>query len=460
MAPSGQPARFSPQPGQTIRIGSSSYRFDRDEAVTAFPIVFKDGSGRRSEVYRLEKSGGGRFALKVFKERFREPDLQSTVQRMAPLRGLPGFRAAQRSVLLAGEPAVQQYPELLYAMLMPWIAGTSWGAILARAGARELYLRPGAALHLACQFLGVMEGLERIPATHTDVASGNVTLEAGDLSIEMLDLEDLFVAGVKDCGNRGTDGYVHPMGPMLSCPEGDRYATAVLAAEMVILAHPALAAEAAEDGYFKGNRALEPGPDRFRAAEPWLTSMAPEFAHCFRQAWYSSRLEGCPEIRVLRGEMAKARRRFPRGSGSLVIPLAGPNGGARSPRLVWAPPGSAPRDARPRPPSPAPAAASSPGGAKEAGSAKAASARGAGSSQGAGSAKEAGPSKGAGSARGAGSSSSFPFLSSSSSSWSSSPGGKFLRTHDAAVKAAVMGAAFWCLTLLAVVLVLLLVLHC
>lgn len=340
-AAGSSPMRFAPGPGETIELEGRSYTFDRDDAAPAFPSVFKDSSGRRAEIYRLVAGDGSRHALKVFRERFRDSELQNTVHKLALLRGLRGFRTAQRSILLETEPAVRRFPELRYAMLMPWLSTSTWSAILARAGAKQLFLRPAAAVYLAAHFLWVMEGLEYISGAHTDVASGNVTLDEHHLTIEMLDLEDLFFPGGTDCGNRGSPGYVHPAEPVVSCVAGDRYASAVLAAEMLILAHPALAAEAGEDGYFRGNRASSPGPDRFRAAEGWLERMAPEFARCFNQAWLSNSLEDCPRIHVLWDAMVQARRRMAR-HGPLLVPLsAGRRPSEGGPKVSWTGPGGA-----------------------------------------------------------------------------------------------------------------------
>ena len=333
-------SRFEPKPDQQIYIGSEKFRFEAARDVKAFKTVFMDASGRRSMVYRLANSRKNKYALKVFREKFRSPDLHSTAQRLIPLRKLPGFRVAERTVLLPQEPVVQMYPELAYSMLMPWIGGTTWRAILMRAGEGEIYLQPAAAVHLALHFLTVMRGLEHLPATHTDVAGGNVTIDVATLKIELLDLEDMFFPSGVDRGNRGATGYTHWSRPSLACPAGDRYATAVLAAEILAMAEPSLAIRAEEEGYFKGNQAVAPGPERFKHAEKHLTVLAPEFMDLFRQAWFSKSLADCPRIEALYDKMLMSAQRNSLGADPLLLTPQPSNHRPGIPNVNWISPGA------------------------------------------------------------------------------------------------------------------------
>ena len=120
-------SRFEPQPGDQITLKSGSY------AVMPHPaweeIAFGQ-EGRKAIVYQL-KSNGRLFAFKVFKTAFREPQLVDTCQGLSQLT-FPGLEVCMRQCLTRATagPLIAQYPELEYAILMPWIEGSTWFDIL------------------------------------------------------------------------------------------------------------------------------------------------------------------------------------------------------------------------------------------------------------------------------------------------------------------------------------------
>lgn len=293
--------KFDPQPGEALEL------FDRRFVVQPHPVnptyVFSS-DGQRGTVYQLrEAKTRETFALKVFKKRYQEPALAEGLARLDRLRDLPGMRAARRKILLPGDPPTLLIPELNYAVLMPWIQGKTWYDVLVSAWRDGIYLSQDSAVRLCEQFLSVMAGLEAAGVAHSDISPGNVTIEVENSGVQLLDLEDAYIPGSPPPRylNMGSAGYRHSSAGRISfwCPEGDRYAGAVLAAEMLVLAKHDLARDSTDQGFFSEDRTSETGRQRFARAMPWLYTLAPEFAEGFLRAWEAQELTDCPRLSEL-----------------------------------------------------------------------------------------------------------------------------------------------------------------
>src|SRR5205085_5597930 len=83
--------------------------------------------GRQAVVYQLV-SGEARVALKVFKPYYRLPGLVGLAKRLAPYATLPGLDVCERTVLTPQKNSdlLREYPDLTYAVLMPWMDGPTW----------------------------------------------------------------------------------------------------------------------------------------------------------------------------------------------------------------------------------------------------------------------------------------------------------------------------------------------
>ena len=132
---------FEPAVGDTLEIGGRTYRVAVHPNARGVPY---GQEGKAAVVYQLLGQGGPR-ALKVFKASFRVPVKGPLEERLADLTTLPGLQACRRVVLTPQKhPALlKQYPELLYAVLMPWVQGPTWQEVLQekRALSREDSLR-------------------------------------------------------------------------------------------------------------------------------------------------------------------------------------------------------------------------------------------------------------------------------------------------------------------------------
>ena len=67
-------ATFDPKPEQAIQIGGQTYTFVRHEHARAMNIVHAS-TGAKGTVYRLRDAQKGFYALKVFHEQWRIPQI-------------------------------------------------------------------------------------------------------------------------------------------------------------------------------------------------------------------------------------------------------------------------------------------------------------------------------------------------------------------------------------------------
>src|SRR4051794_12341911 len=118
---------FSPRVGDSLEILEVTYRFVRHPAVAAMPVVWSQ-SGRFADVYTLAADDRNWYALKVFRQAYRTPLLADVALQLNRYSDLPGLRACQRIVLTPDEYSdlIQQFPDLTYAALMPWVSGEPW----------------------------------------------------------------------------------------------------------------------------------------------------------------------------------------------------------------------------------------------------------------------------------------------------------------------------------------------
>jgi hypothetical protein len=300
--------RFEPRPNETVQLGEQAY------IVLPHPrakgLAFRSEASRATVFGLKRQTNGHRYALKVFKPRFRTPTLVGSVERLSSLANLPGMRAAKRVAIEPTDPLAQKHQDLAYSMLMPWIDGVTWFDLLARASRDGFTFDPQLACRLCDRFLAVIEGLEVFGAAHTDIAPGNVVLRFGreKEEVQLIDLEDIYVpqSDPPEIVGGGTPGYDHPLQEPTWCPEGDRYAAAIFAAEILLLSDSTIAGEASDTGLFAGNRDTKEGQERFNHSYSYLLSLSPAFAAMFETAWLSANLASCPTLTELRATLQPA----------------------------------------------------------------------------------------------------------------------------------------------------------
>lgn len=212
--------------------------------------------------------------------------------RLNLLSGSPGLQAARRAVLTCDDPVIHAYAGLEYAVLMPWIGGRTWWEYLQNSSGT---IGDGKrAFRVAARLLEVIAGFEERGIAHSDLCAANVIVDFDRCNVELIDLEDMYLPGVPEPAFRTTGqvGYQHPSGEITWNPAGDRFASAVLAAEVLLSATLELHLH---DGLFCGSNTLD-ARQRFMLADDLLGRWYPAFAEMFRQSWVSTTLSRSPPI--------------------------------------------------------------------------------------------------------------------------------------------------------------------
>jgi tRNA A-37 threonylcarbamoyl transferase component Bud32 len=306
--------RFEPKPNDIVALFGQKYYVQPHPFAAYMPYA---SEGRRAVVYQLRNAAGENYALKVFRKKFRNDSLLASINLLNRFATLEGMRAARRQVIAPTDNAARQCRDLQYAMLMQWVRGQTWYDVLIEARRTGTHLALPAAIHLCARFLNVMRGLEAAGIAHGDIAPGNVMVEVAAVDVQLIDLEDIYVPGesAPEQRNTGSTGYRHhsaEQGATTWCSAGDRYAAAVLAAEMLVLAEPQLARRATDEGYFVGHCQSSDGVERYNAAQGWLKKTAPDFATLFAQAWLSDSLAQCHKLAELHAAILPVALQTPR----------------------------------------------------------------------------------------------------------------------------------------------------
>jgi hypothetical protein len=284
-----------------LTINGVTYRVAEHPAAPGFPY---GQEGRAGIVYQLLPSptgraagGEGAAALKVFKPRFRSPALLTQAQRLAPFAALPGLAACQRTILSPTHhpDLLRQHPDLTYAALMPWIAGPTWLDVLLA----KQPLPAQQALALAHSLAETLTRMEEHGIAHCDLSAANLILPllAGGSGIALVDLEGLFAPGLSQPQtlSSGSAGYAHAQAAAgLWSPNADRFAGAVLLAEMLGWCAPEVTQAAWGESYFDPQE-MQQDSARYQALLAALQRhWGDAVARLFARAWHSETLADCP----------------------------------------------------------------------------------------------------------------------------------------------------------------------
>ena len=327
---------LKPRVGSELLISHVTYEFAPHPA--ARNLTYGQEGGR-AKVYQIVTSGSGRrYALKVFKEKFRNQEIVDSASRLRDYKALPGLKVCDRVVLLKmnNKDLIEEYPELSFAVLMPWMDGDTWHDIVSAAKPLER----GAGLVLASAMASVLAGLEREELAHCDVAGTNVVVAPGGQSVELVDVEEMFGSRWPMPSNIsfGTVGYTHPVARSKGFwgAHADRFAGAVILCEMLAWHHPDVRASKFESSYFSDGE-MGQDSERFQTLRRVLAKdRTPEMVKLLEQAWSSQTLAQCPSLADWRAVLQQAGVDHPKlpppKPKPPLPPRPVPSGGGRS---VW-----------------------------------------------------------------------------------------------------------------------------
>jgi WD40 repeat protein len=299
---------FRPNVHDELIIDGVAYRIAEHPAAPGFPY---GQEGRAGIVYCLQNPAtASKAALKVFRARFRTPALVSQAEKLAAFADLPGLTVCRRTVLTPQRNAdlLRREPDLTYAVLMPWIEGPTWTEVMLE----KRPLTPQQALDLARAFADLLSRMEQNGLAHCDLSGPNVLLPmlAGQTAdrrpqtayrppsaVELVDVEGLYAPGLPrpEALPSGSSGYAHRTAREgLWGPTADRFAGAVLLAEMLGWCDPQVVQAAWGESYFDPQEMQQDTP-RYRTLMAALERRwGSNVARLFERAWRSDSLLDCP----------------------------------------------------------------------------------------------------------------------------------------------------------------------
>lgn len=288
-------ARFDVYPGQKIKIKSDTYEFMSHPTV---PTMVFGQEGRKATVYQV-KAKGKMFALKVFKKLYRNPSLIDTCKTLSQLTSI-GLEVCKRqclSVDYAGS-LIEKYPDLEYAILMPWMGGKTWYDIVYE----KMVLDETECFQLAATAVEILSRLEEHGFAHCDIAGANVIVNPTAGDVGFIDVEDMFGPGFSLASSfpQGTDGYRHRAVRTIKkgqwCTEGDRFSAAILLAEILCWHMSGVRQQADIESYFANGELHEANSLKYKRILDALAGISKPLSDCFSRAWNSTTLEDCPKL--------------------------------------------------------------------------------------------------------------------------------------------------------------------
>ncbi|KAA8787476.1 hypothetical protein EC604_26950 [Paenibacillus amylolyticus] len=295
---------FQPNPGDEVVINDIAYTIGQHPAA---PGLAYAQAGRQGIVYQLIPRTGtihGAKALKVFFPKFRIPAMVYQSEHMEPYSELPGLRVCKREVLTPERNGalIGEHPDLLYAVLMPWVQGLTWFDVISD----QKQLTAEESLQLARALAGTGSAMEQRGLAHCDMSAPNVMIpffsevqnSALTSAVELVDVEQMYGSKMDrpDALLAGSPGYAahRTVHSGLWSSYADRFAGAVIIAEMLCWSDPAIVEKAWGESYFDQHE-MQTTSERYFAMRGSLENRwGSKLSDLFIRAWESHDLSSCP----------------------------------------------------------------------------------------------------------------------------------------------------------------------
>lgn len=295
---------FQPNPGDGIVINGKSYTVGQHPAA---PGVAYAQAGRQGIVYQLIPGDGQLHeakALKVFFPKFRIPAMVYQSEHMGNYREIPGLQVSSREVLTPERNGdlIAEYPDLLYAVIMPWIHGCTWFDVISD----QRNLGRSESLMLAKALAAIGSSMEQRGLAHCDLSAPNVMLPffsevklpEGTAAVELVDVEQMYSPKMDrpDVLLAGSPGYAahRTVHSGLWSAYADRFAGAVIIAEMLGWCDPAIVNRAWGESYFDQHEMQTPCERYFLLKKSLGQRWDAKISDLFGRAWDSQDLSSCP----------------------------------------------------------------------------------------------------------------------------------------------------------------------
>lgn len=281
------------QVDQELNINGIQYRIAEHPAAPGVPY---GQEGRAATVYKLHSENAEK-ALKVFKKKYRTSASIQLTNQLKPYAQLHGLMVCDRTVISPQSHAalLSGSPQLQYAVVMPWIDGSTWMDLVLE----KHPVTPFMSFDMARQLLKVLIAMEERGIAHCDLSGANVMLPLvteGD-GIQLVDVEQLYSRDLKcpDLLTAGTPGYVHPrLTDGNWNASADRFSGAILLVEMLAWCDKRIREASWDESYFDQNE-IQQDTARYRLLLGVINERYGEgISSIFRRVWHSQTPDDCP----------------------------------------------------------------------------------------------------------------------------------------------------------------------
>ncbi|AET60483.1 membrane protein involved in bacteriocin uptake [Paenibacillus terrae HPL-003] len=295
---------FQPNPGDELIINDTAYVVGRHPAA---PGLAYAQAGRQGIVYQLNAKSGEPHeakALKVFFPKFRIPAMVYQSEHMEAYGDIPGLQVCKRDVLTPERNGslIAEQPDLLYAVLMPWIHGTTWFDCLTA----QQQLEASDSLALARALAGIGSAMEQKGLAHCDLSAPNVMLPffsevelpEGTSAVELVDVEQMYSTKMDrpDALLAGSPGYAahRTVHSGLWSAYADRFAGAIIIGEMLGWSDRVVVDKAWGESYFDQHEMQTPCERYYILRKSLESRWGSKLVELFSRAWDSQDLSSCP----------------------------------------------------------------------------------------------------------------------------------------------------------------------
>jgi serine/threonine protein kinase len=229
--------------------------------------------------------------------------------KMSSIRRIPGFEwTSDRKIITYTNDKllVKQYNKLHNAILMPWLKTpkqTSWFEFKVNQIQQNETLRNrNDFIHIAYKLVETLKELEERGFAHGDINTTNVIINMDNLSIHIIDIEDMFHNKyILPMNNQsaGTPGYQFRSGQPVWHQAADRFAGALLICEMLCW-NDIRSQNITRDEYlFDQQEEIDIRDTQsqvYKIFEQSLQQLSPDLFNLFEACWQAKKIDECPQL--------------------------------------------------------------------------------------------------------------------------------------------------------------------
>jgi tetratricopeptide (TPR) repeat protein len=262
--------------------------------------------GRQGTVYLLyAKEKRHKRAMKVFRSKLLNPSLVQDTQQITKFAGINGLSVCDRYILTPqnNQEVLNKEPDLLYAIMMPWIEGPTWMDVLL--DKRRLTKRQSYSAAFA--LTEILVTMEQRGMAHCDLSGPNVMLpllkeDNKDVKassyVQLIDIEQMYAMAFNqpELIPGGSPGYAPKQKTKASMwsAQADRFAGAVLLMEMLASCSDSFFVNVWGESYFAPAELQSSGLRFEQLMEMVRVNWGSGITDLFIRAWESEELSQCP----------------------------------------------------------------------------------------------------------------------------------------------------------------------